>query len=186
MKISIKSAVRAAAQMLGIAEGVNDYLDGGETEEGKRDAEILLKCFNRIENELALDYLPLIAEEEVLSSTGVVGFKELSYPAVRILGVEDGLGDSLSYKIFPDRLETQAGKVKITYTYSPQEKEIDGESEYQTAVSERLFAYGMAAEYSLMEGELKSASIWDKKYKEAIRAAYKATPVKRLRARRWI
>lgn len=186
MKVSVKAAVRATAQTLGVGEGVEAYLDGNSTEEGKRDAEFLLACFNRVENELALDYLPLIAEDEVLSSTGVVGYDELSYPAVRVFCVEDEEGNSLRYKLFPERLETRAGKLKIVYAYSPAEKDIDGESDYQAAVSERLFVCGMAAEYLLAEGELEAASIWDKKYKEAVAAAYKMRPVKRLRSRRWV
>ena len=72
------------------------------------------------------------------------------------------------------------------YAYSPTEKNIDKESDYQTAVSERLFLYGMAAEYCLAEGEFEAAGIWDKKYKEAIAAAYRLRPVKRLRSRRWV
>ena len=185
MKVSVKSAIRATAQTLGIGDGVEAYLDGNATEEGKRNTEFLLKCFNCVENELALDYLPLLAEDEVLSSTGVVGYDELRHPAVRVFCVEDEKGKSLRYKLFPERLETSAGKVKIVYAYSPAEKDINGESDYQTAVSERLFVCGMAAEYLLAEGELEAASIWDKKYKEGIAAAYKMRPVKRLRSRRW-
>ena len=186
MKISVKSAIRATAQMLGIVEEVDRYLDGEETEEGKRDTEILLECFNHIENELALDYLPLMAEEELVTSTGVVRYAELSYPVSRVYCVEDAMGNSLQYKLFPDRLATQAGKIKIVYAYSPTAKGLEGESDYHTAVSERLFVYGMASEYLFVEGELEASSIWDKKYKEAVAAAYKARPVKKLRSRRWV
>ena len=186
MKVSVKAVVRATAQMLGIADEVEAYLNNEETQEGKRCTELLLKCFNHVENELALDYLPLLAEDEVVASTGIVKYAELVYPAVRVFCVEDGEGNSLKYKLFPDCLETHPGKVKVVYSYSPTEKSLDMESDYQTAASERLFLYGMAAEYCLAEGELESAGIWDKKYKEAIAAAYRLRPVKRLRSRRWV
>lgn len=186
MKVSVKSAVRAAAQVLGIAENVEAYINREETEEGREDTTLLLKCFNRVENELALDYLPLIAEDEVLSSTGVVQYAELTYPAVRVLSVEDDEGNLLKYKLFPNRLEARSGRMKIVYAYTPTEKTLDGESDYQTAVSERVFVYGMAAEYSLMQGELEAARIWDKKYKEAVTAAYRLRPTKRIRSRRWM
>lgn len=186
MKISVKAVVRATAQTLGVAEGVEDYLAGKDTEAGKRDMELLLQCFNRVENELALDYLPLLAEDEMLASTGVVRYAELTYPAVRVFCVEDGDGEALKYTLFPDRLETSSGKVKVVYAYTPKEKTIDEDSDYQTAVSERLFLYGMAAEYCLAEGELEAAAVWDKKYKEAVAAAYRLRPVKRIRSRRWV
>ena len=186
MKISVKSAIRATAQMMGIAEDVNNYLDGDSSEEGKRNADLLLEAFNHVENELALDYLPLMAEEELLTSTGSVQYAELSHPATRIFCVEDAKGRSLSYKLFPDRLQTQTGKIKVIYSYSPTPKNMDGESDYHTVVSERLFVYGMAAEYTFVEGELEASSTWDKKYKDAIAAVYKARQVKRLRSRRWV
>ena len=186
MKISVKNAVCAAAQTLGIADGVEAYLENQTDEVGKKDVELLVECFNRVENELALDYLPLTTEDVIVTATGEVPYLALAYPAARILCVEDENGNSLKYKLFPDRLETQVGKVKVIYTYTPSEKNVNGVSDYQTAVSERLFVYGIAAEYSLAVGELEAASVWDKKYKEAIEAAYRLRPVKRLRSRRWV
>lgn len=186
MKVLVKDAVRAAARAIGILDGVNAYLNGEENEQGERDTELLVECFNRVENELALDYLPLVAEDRITTTAGAVEYTQLRKPAARILSVEDGNGNTQKYRLYPDRLETVTGKVKIVYAYTPSEKGLDGESEYQTAVSQRLFVYGMAAEYSLAVGELESASAWDKKYKEAIQAAYRRRPAARIIARRWV
>ena len=164
MKVPVKAAVRAAAQILGVSEGVEARFNGEETEEGQRDLTLLLECFHRVENELALDYFPLVAEEEKNTANGKVPYAELAFPAARILSVQDGDGNLLKYKLFPDYVQTNAGKVKVTYTYSPEEKGLDEESDYKTTVSERLFVYGMAAEYSLAQGDLEAARIWDKKY----------------------
>ncbi len=186
MTISIKEILRAAAQSVGVGEEVESYLSGGETTVGKQAVELLLRCFERVENELALDYLPLIVEEEIVSGGGQIAYSDLRYPVARVLCVEDEWGQSVKYKLFPDCLETSSGKVKIVYAYAPAKKGIDGVSEYKTVVSERLLHDGVAAEYSLAVGELTAAGVWDKKYKDGIRAAYKATPCKRLRSRRWI
>ena len=71
--MKVLDIIVAAATELGIAEEVNEYLYGG-AENAKADAENLLRCFHLVENELALDYLPLHAEEEVYSSTGAIAF----------------------------------------------------------------------------------------------------------------
>ena len=186
MKISVKEAVRETAQVLGIFEWVEDYLGGGDSEMGEKDTNVLVECFNRVQNELALDYLPLMAEDELMSATGVIAYTELAHPATRILCVEDAEGESVEFKLFPNRLETQEGKVKVFYSYAPTEQNIDGVCEYETGVSKRLFVYGMAAEYALIAGENDKASVWDKKYKEAVNAAYKLRTVKKLRSRRWV
>ena len=187
MTIYVREVLLLAANLLGIADGVLEYWGNPSAETaGRRDGELLLSCFQTVENELALDYLPLMAEDEVVTSTGSVKYTNLGKPAVRILCVENEWGEPLKYKLFSDRLETQSGKVKITYAYTPTAKTLDGVSEYQTAVSERLFAYGIAAEYSLAVGDTLTASYWDKKYKEAIRIAYRLRPCKKIRSRRWV
>ncbi len=185
-KIKVRDAVLEAAQLLGIAEEVQTYLGGAATAAGQRDTDLLVGCFNRIENELALDYLPLTAEEEVVTATGVVEYAALNEKVVRVFCVEDEWGNSIKCRLFPSYLKTSAGKVKIIYAYAPTAKTISGESEYEIGVSLRLFAYGMAAEYSLTTGAPSSAGAWEQKYRDAVRAAYKTTPCKRLRARRWV
>ncbi len=186
MTITVKDAVLSAAQSLGIGEAVKVYLDGGSNAAGEQAAKRLLQCFEQVENELALDYLPLLAEDELVSSTGVVRYADLQKPAARILCVEDEFGNSLKFRLYPTYLKSSAGKLKIIYAYAPTKKTIEEASEYTTVVSKRLLVYGMAAEYSLAVGELTAASVWDKKYKEGVQAAYKARPCKRLRSRRWV
>ncbi len=186
MTITVKDAVLSAAQGLGIGESVQMHLNGVTTAVGAQATALLVDCFERVENELALDYLPLLAEDEVVSGTGVVEYASLQKTAARILCVEDEWGEPLKYRLFPTYLKTSAGKLKIIYAYVPEKKTIDGTSEYETVVSKRLLVYGMAAEYALAVGELTAASIWDKKYKEGVQAAYKASPCRRLRSRRWV
>ncbi len=186
MDIKVKDAVSMAAQALGLGEEVALYLNGEESAVGKKAVELLVACFEKVESELALDYLPLIEEIVLISGTGTVTYASLSKNVARILCVEDEWGESVKYKLFPTYLKTQAGKLKIIYAYAPAKKTIDGTSEYKTLASKRLIVDGMCAEYSLAVGELTAASIWDKKYKEGVRAAYRVSPCKRLRSRRWI
>ena len=186
MKISVKETVREAAQVLGISECVESYLSGEDSEIGQKDTELLVDCFNRVQNELALDYLPLTAEDEFVTATGIISYAHLTNAVTRILCVENGSGESIAFKLFADRLEAQPGKVKVYYAYAPADRDINGFCEYETDVSKRLFVYGMAAEYALIAGENEAASVWDKKYKEAVNAAYKIRPGKKLRSRRWV
>ena len=84
--MTVKEVLLTAAFELGMADGVQAYLDG-TSQAGKADTERLLTCYNLVENELALDYLPVTAEDEVLTDTGVVYFTELLAEA---LGVKEG------------------------------------------------------------------------------------------------
>lgn len=183
-RITVKEAIIAAAQTLDMQESVTGYLDGTDVT-GEADTENLLRCFNLVESELALEYLPLCAEEELETQTGTVYFSELSRAPVRVLRVRDKWDNERPFKLFPDYLKTQSGSVKVEYSYLPETKGLDGASDFALQASTRLFAYGMAAEYTLSCGRFEEAAVWDKKYKDAIAAAYRAKPCKKIRARRW-
>ena len=182
--MTVKEVIKEAAEIVG-AEKVKAYIDD-EVSGGERQTEVLLRCFNIVENELALDYLPLKCEETFQSQTGAIDYAALSKKAVRILSVKDESGNSVPFKTFPDHLKTQAGVLQVLYSYLPEEKALSGESDFKTLASKRLFAYGVAAEYCLSCGLYEEAAVWDKKYKEAIAAVYKMHPPKRIASRRWI
>lgn len=183
--MTVIEVINAAAVELGLDSDVQEYLSGISTQ-GKQDAEALLRCYNNVENELALDYLPLYAEEELETETGVIRYGELSKPVVRILKVTDAWGNDSAFKLFPEYLKTQAGRVLVRYAYTPTEKSFGDECEFHTLVSLRLFVYGVVAEFCLLGGRYEESAVWDRKYKEAIACAYRSRPAKQLRARRWV
>lgn len=182
--MTVIECIKTAATELGIGERVRGYLDGTTTE-GAEEAHELLRCFNLVENELALDYLPLFAEEDILTDTGAVYFSDLENKPVRVVEVRDSFGNAVSYRLFPEYLKTQAGKITVRYAYAPAEKFFPDHSDFTLFASVRLFAYGMASEYLTANGLFEEGAVWDKKYKEAIAAAYRSKPAKRIASRRW-
>ena len=132
-----------------------------------------------------MDFFPLIEEEEFDTSTGVLEYIDFGYPAIRVFSVVDEKGENLQFKLFLNRLETKVGRIKVKYSYAPEEKDMDSDSDYEMRFK-RIFVYGMAAEYSLVEGELEAANAWDKKYKAGIAAMYQPPQGKRMKERRWM
>ena len=184
-KITVKDAIKLTAELLEMQERVNGYFEGTDLQ-GEAEVENLLRCFNLVENELALDYFPLSTEECVDTQTGVVYFDELRLAPVRITKVTDAWGNECPYKLFPDYIKTQAGKMTVQYIYLPAKKGLEESTDFSLFVSARLFAYGMASEYALSCGRFEEASVWDKKYKDAIVATYRAKPCRKISARRWV
>ena len=182
----VKECMELAAVRLGVEESLQAYFDQRDTQEDAKKVELLLTCFNIVENELALDYFPLTAEDTLTSEGGVIEFSTLNKSAIRIIKVTDEWGNSVPYQLFPAYLKTQPGKVCVTYTYAPEKKDASGASDFSSAVSTRLIADGMAAEYAMATGLFEDAAVWDKKYKDSIRAAYRLQKCKRIRSRRWV
>ena len=183
--MKVKDIIYAAAQALGFKEGVEGYFERGE-EALKREAELLLACFHHTESSLALEYLPLYAEDELLAVTGRLEFSAFTYAPVRILGVEDGEGNPVKYKLYPQYIKAQSGLCKVTYTYTPNKKGIDEESDFTLLTAESMLMHGVLAEYCTAEGRFEEASVWEKKYKEGIEAAFRGRVCKRLSSRRWM
>ncbi|MBQ7770475.1 MAG: hypothetical protein IJ373_04740 [Clostridia bacterium] len=184
--MTVKECMQLAAAHLGMEETVETYFNGTGTVDDNKKCELLLTCYNIVENELALDYFPLIAEDTIDSEGGVINFTSLKKDAVRITKVTDEWENSVPFQIFPSYLKTQPGKVLVRYTYAPVKKTSTSASDFSSHVSARLISYGIAAEYTMATGFFEDASVWDKKYKESIRAAYRLQKCERIRSRRWV
>lgn len=183
--MDVKDVVLSTAAMLGLKERVQSYFESGD-EEGKKAVDELLDCYNTIENEIALDYLPLYCEDEVETDTGRITYGTLSRSPVRLFRVTDEAGEKVEFETFPDYFKTKKiGTLKVSYAYIPKKKTIIDQSDYKVQASDRLIAYGTAAEYCLRKGLFEEAAEWEKKYKAALTSAYEAKPSRVMRSRRW-
>ena len=72
--MTVRETVLLAAKILGIEEEVNAYFDG-ESNVMERQTERLVASVHLAECSLALDYIPLHAEEEVYAMSGQVYIK---------------------------------------------------------------------------------------------------------------
>jgi hypothetical protein len=183
-RMKVKEIMIAAAKLLGIEQEITAYCNGQS--EACEDAEILLDCFQEIESEIALDYLPLIVEEEKSSVNGQYGYSTFENQVVRIIRVSDEWGNSLPFKLYARYMTTQPGKIKVTYTYSPKKKGLTDSSDFTIGVSERVFAYGIAAAYSIVKGLYEEGEVWDKKYKNSLSAAVREMRSKTMKGRVWV
>ena len=121
--------------------------------------ECLLYCFNLVENELALDYLPLYATQ--YCNSNMVNYTEFEYNPIRIVGC------NCKFRIYPTYIESQEIMTEIKYTYVPNNKELYDECSYNQNVLDCL-AYGTIAEYFIQQGFYEEAAAWNKKYKKEI------------------
>ena len=112
-----------AADMLGIKEGITDFFNG-DADEYEMQGMQLLTSFHLAECALALDYIPLYAEDELLTATGRLEYSEFSHSPVRIIEVKDGADEVIPYTLYPKYLKTEAGRLKVTYAYTPSMKNV--------------------------------------------------------------
>ena len=120
----------------------------------------LLDCFNRVEHELALDYLPLY--DTHICNSNLVSYSDFKYCPVRIVNC------NCKFKIYPDHIESKEIIKEIIYAYTPNSKDIFDDCSYNNEVFNCL-VYGTIAEFLTLQGFYEEAALWDKKYKKEIK-----------------
>lgn len=184
--MTVKEIIALAAQCLGRGELYAEAKSLAKNPKGE--LATLLRCYNLVENEIALDYLPLKREESLPVERGFVPFSAFTLAPIEVKKVTDESGVPLRFTPLQNGIKVRGacGNVNVTYAYSPAEKGWGDQSEYGGKVSARLMAEGICGEFCLTEGRFSEASAWDKKYRDALRAAYLVRRKLRIRSRRWV
>ncbi len=187
--MKVRNVISLAAANL----GREDLVAGAEDCAAEPFGELssLLRCYNLVENEVALDYFPPKTEEcftaADLSEEGFLPYTAFSHAPVEILSVKGESGLPLSHESRTSGLvlPQNVTQVCVSYTYSPKEKEWGDDAEVMPQVSERLLSFGVCCEFCLTNGQYAEAATWEKKFREALRAANVGHKKLTVRSRRW-
>lgn len=158
------------------------------TDETQKDFNLLLTCANLVNNQIASEYIKLFKTAQVKSSDGMISYNIITNEKLHeIYAVKDKYGNRLIYKTFADYLKTVSGEVEITYTYLPQKVELASDiNYYKTKISERVFAYGVAAEYCFIKGLYDDSTMWDLRLKNSLMATSSKKGEIVVKPKRWL
>lgn len=188
--MKVKDILCEAAAIMG-RQDLEEYLKENNAPDvlsAQKDCELLLRCYNLAENEIALEYRPISISEEVETQDGLIFIKDLKETALDIISIVDEYQNKIGYKIYPEYIKTAPKKLRITYTYIPQRKKIDDESAFSaTNITQRIAAMGTACEFLLISGLYDEALMWDKRYKDSLLKVSREKTAGRVMpaARRW-
>ena len=190
--MTVKEVVTLAAGCLGREDLIAAIAKTASTltSDEKLELDSLLRCYNFVENEVALDYCPLTNEETVSIFDDTISYSNLKRKPVNIRKVVCG-GTVQRFKIYPTCIglpDGYAGKASVQYDYAPNEKKsLESTCEFsENTLSARLLALGVAAQYCLVNGETGRAAVWDKKFRDALRAKNLLRKTVMIRSRRWV
>ena len=175
MNIKFKDCVKNAAvllqnrDVLNLPEFSEKAADNLNENCGKADLDLLIDCGNLIYSELAGEYIPLIVSENFCNKTGIIEFSEFSKNVVDILSVSDLKDVKQYFCVYSNYLNAPRGEIVITYSYLPNRVNLSNELDYPYGkLSDRIIAYGICAEYSVVKGMLSEAAYFDKKFKDSL------------------
>ena len=181
----VREVLVCAAELCG-RKDLADFAAGKSGEnaaEAERECETLLRCYNMTENEVALDYLPLRREEELISD-GRIEYGAFSKPPVEIFAVRGERGEKLPFRTDEEGVRVRAGRTAVSYSYRPAVKKAGDRAELNRKGDGRLLALGTACEFALLNGMTEEAALLDRKYRDALACACRERGG-RLKMRRW-
>jgi hypothetical protein len=146
----------------------------------------MMRSYNLVESEIATDYAPIVCEQKIACVNGKVAYDSFSRPPAYIIGAFDRFGQKVKIRLYSDYFTVAKGEYTVRYAALPRTKTMEDECELAASITERTVAYGVAAEYCVQNSLYAEHAVWDKKYKEAVAAAYRLRPTKRIRSRRWM
>lgn len=180
----LKEVITTALTYLGDEEIA---LDGSIVNHPKLNT--ILRCANIVVKEIASDYLPLTAEEQVEVKDGKISYDLLSRRALEVLSVKDVKTDVKSlFRHTPSCLELvnkDVKKANVKYNYMPADAGVDDECPISPLVSAKTVAMGVCSEFCLIEGMYEQSVMFSDRYKEDLRSAVRKKGEIRIKPRRW-
>lgn len=187
--MKVKEILKMSAEMAGEAQTALYFERKGVDDLAlcEENAHLLLRCYNLITEELALEYLPLKKEEILTAKDGKIEFSRFTFKPLRILGVHTKNGQKVPYRLVNDYLELPNGEFKVEYNYRVEPSDEDDEVLYNdTVIGAYALAYGILSQYLLEKGRVSESNIYQEKYLSAIKARIAEKRKLKLPARRWI
>lgn len=127
-----------------------------------------VRIFNLVNQEISSDYLPFVANEVFSSQKHSITLSSLKQTLVSVLKVYGVNKNEIAYKISNGAITSPNWIFEIDYLYTPKDLALDGAVEFENGLSGRVYAYGMASEYLLIDGISEDAEIWEKRFKESL------------------
>lgn len=135
---------------------IDKCIDLLEIEYTKED---LLRCFNLVEKEMAIDYFPLYKTD--LTNNKRVYYSELDYNPVRIVSC------NCKFKMNKEYIESKDVIKEVVYSYIPNDKGFYDECSYGMEFL-KCYIYGVISEFLLQNHFYEEAAFWSKKFKRVI------------------
>lgn len=153
------------------------------TDEQQEKIDSMTRSFNLVYEEIASQYLPIIAKQKVETKGGRVDFSQLTGGVIDIVEVRDSHNRKIRFRKFNDYFVTLANEVTVLYKIKPNAFTLGGE--FSSTLPERVFAYGVAREQLYLLGVSDEGDIYDNRFKDSLLVLLGKTKEIVMPARRW-
>lgn len=146
----------------------------------------LLTCCNFVSDQLYSDYALDCRSTVVEAKDGLIDTSGLKI--CKALSLVDGSGASAPFNYSSNGLTVKRdGKYNLTYARLPNHLDFDSAIELPNSkITDRIFIYGVIAEYLRIIGDYNQSQSWSGKYVQALTVAFASKTTGCLPKRRWL
>ncbi|MBO7219532.1 MAG: hypothetical protein J6V40_06130 [Clostridia bacterium] len=194
----VKDVIKLVANILGLTDVVSaidsGYTSGMNIDEKSISADVvseinmLVTSFNLVNNIIATNYLEILDSIE-MESNGKIMYKDMCEGKVflAVKNVTDDNNNKVSFTLEHDGIIVPKGKYVVTIAKFPEDKVLeDSILDYPMVISEKIFAYGVIAEYLLIKGDIDTASVYDLRFKQNLLDAIRPRHNIKLKERKFL
>lgn len=147
-----------------------DNMDSCTSEE-KKEINFIVECVNLTIQNIATNYIPVIAESKI-SSNGEIPYSKITTNQIyNIICVKDDKNKKITFTQKPQGIVTSNGDIVIKYSFFPQKLAIDDNIDYfKTKVNLRAILYGAMDEYLLAKGNFTESDIWNERFLKEVQS----------------
>lgn len=189
--MNVKEIIKLACTYLQLNDLFETNVLGGvkiPTDYQNKQIDLLLQCVNLTSSVIASDYIKLYKTKMFKTEDGILQYSQIGPEIInQIHSVKNKTGDILVFKTFADNIKTAKGDIFVNYSYLPEPVLLsDSIADFNIKISPRVFAYGVASEYSFIKSVYDDASIWENRFKTALMMAGTKKSGIKIAPRRWL
>lgn len=144
---------------------------------------LFMRAINNVYDDLITQYAPFVEEKTFTGNK--IKFSDFEKDIAKVLEVRTVKGDKPRYLTTSDGLvfaSTDAYRVIYSYRVEPFS---GNDNIILPFISITTLAYGISAEYCILDGLFDEAEVWLEKYKEALQGVFRRTKNIKMRAEIW-
>lgn len=172
--MKVKDVLKNCATLLDDSELAASVTHGVFTSQQNDVINMLIECLNLTNTRIASEYLFIRDVVKIQVSNEELTFDQISPKNIfDVISVKRD-GYPIQFTVRGGKLCTkQSGILEIEFAYLPEVLDIHGEIDYYSGrITERVFAYGIVAEYLAIKGNVDDSAMWEDKFLKSMSRSF--------------
>ncbi|MEG1751454.1 MAG: hypothetical protein RR140_03640 [Clostridia bacterium] len=190
--MTAKEIIELSAEFLGLDEllATNVFVTTGTapTSEQLKEVNTLIRCLNLVLDEIATEFFPITKNKNIQFVNGEKLINEIDVNMLEIISLQNNDGTKIRFRADADKIYANTETANVNYRSRPISilELTNNCDQFGLKLTKRIFAYGVAMEFSFINSLTDDATIWENRFKNSLLTQVRKNSEKQLPQRRWL